>query len=195
MSTTEQDIEQAKDVYSTHVIVDHGPGRWLMKRADGCGNFWTEVIVGEAGTVIVHGDGPNMVFRSWGRRTYAHRLIGWVGNSNLGYIAEKIVCGEWSVYDEDQARQDVCDSLENYAEGSEIRRELVDLLTKDFYHSSTWANDAALHGRLFEIDCNGEWNVGHRPAWNLIAACAACSRLAELLDEQRLDEAQKVKST
>ena len=184
--TVEQDIEQAKATYATHVIVDRGPDRWRIRKADGCSNFWTEIIIGAAGTVIVHGDGPDLILRSWKNSESGRNLLRWVASSNLDYLAGSVACGKDRVYDAELARQyarELADQyIEDYGSTDATAKKLLDLVENP---STPWDDGVEIRVRLWDIDAELELEgLGLRPSWDLISAQAACARLTELLDDE-----------
>ena len=183
MSTVEEDIKEATKNYASHVITKRGDGRWSLNRVTG-NYFRTEVIHGDDGTVFVHGDGPEIAFRTHKRNAEPYSLIRWVADSSLRESGPKVFLGKSNDWDADLARRQLAAHTEEtiIEEGLPTKQleELRELATSPFFpenqHDMGEAMQTAVGSSL------DYWVPGIRWSWNLIAARAACKKLIALLD-------------
>lgn len=184
-SAVQADVDRATETYAQHQLGRclQGEGRWLLKRPND-GAFWAEIIHGEAGTILVHGDGPDIALRSWQWKANGIYLVRWIAQSNLGYLSEKVCMGKREFWDEDLARAGLADYIRECAsnyEDEKIPEAFGDLL------ADMPDNETDLLRRLHDAEPDGWWeggSFGVRPSWDLIGARAACRRLIELLDAE-----------
>lgn len=134
--TVEQRQKDADRIYANHVITSRNETSWVIKGADKM-SFWAEIMVGVRGALVMTGDGPDMILRSWYDHKKPRGLVHWVGHSSSGYIGEKVHAGKRFAFDGKQAVLDVLEFFESAFENYEERRhgdiaELRDRVLKDW---------------------------------------------------------------
>jgi len=180
----DRDILRGQQAYARHQIASarpfDAPSRWLLRRPED-NAYWTEIVILEAGTIVIHGDSPDIAFRWW-RTMPPAKLVRSVAMSNFDYLRQKIVMGDGYVYDTLSAESDVHQLLVDAEkdEEEELAQEL-----RDFIESPPdWANEQEIHEGLVSIKPDlWEFPFGRGPSTNLVFARAACRRLMELLDQ------------
>ncbi len=182
MSTVEDDIKRADTTYAKHEIKSRGEGRWLLQNPEWT-DMWTEILHCEAGTIIVHGDGPDIAFRSYVWNAEGHYLVRWAGRGGTDYIGSKVCMGEAESWDRDLALEELREYVgECIDDGETPGQGLVSLLMEDFPEHPHDLARAMYEANAYDHD---GWIPGTRPSWTLIAAQAACRRLTALLDAER----------
>lgn len=94
MTTSAQDTEalmqQAKNDYAEHVIVQSSADRWKLKRP-GTGDLWAEVAVLAKGTLLVHGDRDPILFGHLSNYEHPEEVVHWMARPrpDTGYFVEK----------------------------------------------------------------------------------------------------------
>lgn len=213
MRCSEITAEHADETFSRHEIYMTGPCRIYIRRPDE-GDMWTEIVLGAMGTLIVHGDGPDIAFRSWNRSTSFYHFMHWAGHSQPEYVRSKVCMGKATVFCEETARSSFVEAItERFrdlardifgedAEGADLRELLQtvsgsDRVTVKALDDLVDAVGAIPEARSeFEIwrviQENDPWglfdecyDLGTINSRNLMNAMAACRRAVWLIDNKR----------
>lgn len=161
--------------FDNHEIIRRKP-RSILLADPADNNLWTELLLGTRGALIVTGDGPDLILRSWRDSASLEGLIWWVAGSGLRYLSTKIVAGPGLVYCPDKAREDLlAESLEVDCYTAEQRAEFAELAETDL-----WSQDA-LYTSIHEIVEDWEGSPGLKPSQCLEWTWGACRRASELL--------------
>ena len=183
----ESEVAEADKVYATHQIEKPGEGRVFLKRPDE-GAFWTELIHGGAGTLIIHGDGPDIVFRSWRWKETMENLIYWVGHSDVGYMSSKVVMGKVHRFELSEAKRELREYGEELDEEQvDLKAAIVEFLEEDWrHHDGDDPFHAQVHEALSEHDSTiyEIFPLGRLVDSNFLLAQAACRRAHALLHDQ-----------
>ena len=171
MTTVEQDIAYATKIFKDHEIRRRTEDKALLQRSND-GAYWTEIVRGERGTLIIHGDGPDLMFRNW-HTAPLETLAAWVAEGGFPYLSTKVACGTGLIYDGDLAKVHLREHLLE-----EPDSEAKELLGLDLWGGHQEHEMIAELSDIFPD--SWEWKLGYRPSWNLIAAQAACKKLIEL---------------
>lgn len=166
------------NLYQNHQIIRRSPDRIYFADPKDC-NLWAEIVAGARGTLIFHGDGPDLILRSYRDSYTLEDLVRWVASNNVGYLATKVVAGEARVYSAEQARKDIEARIQELREDEEEARAKA---------LESWLDDTDFE---FEVpmrlslqasfDDAWEWNIGTVISEELIFLRNACIRCAELL--------------
>ena len=103
-----RDRELAADrAFSTMSILSESPTSLLLGRSDDS-NMITEFILGQWGTLVIHGDGPDLIVCSRSSFPSVRHAIRWVARNWLSkqyaYVTEKTVAGETHTFSVDEAK-------------------------------------------------------------------------------------------
>lgn len=209
----QRDIEeQAARDYAKHHIKLRGDGRWVLARkyedtGQWRSEFWTEIIVGADGSLIVHGDISPSIFCQYGKYTDPLQVVHWVAGSGVsGYLEQKarigfVESGSESLtksFDESVAiwelkhhLKDRLDELEVKHDGDENGDEEVAAWRRAIRNicSEHWAIvQRDLYDDLQDAECTDIdefiWSIGMVPSSRLYYAQAACRKLLELLHKE-----------
>jgi len=185
--------EQARQAFETHEISDRGEKRWTLSAKEGFTHS-VEIIVGKAGTILVHGDYGTHVF-AYGPDDNPLQTLKWMGRSQFGsYIVEKAQIGSGHndlvyVDDIDKFEYDIDELFENMGDWGLAPTELSDL-KEEFERAKRYASNGELHEARNVVARAGFdlWesagSLGRKIAPRLYYAHAAIRRLCDLLDEE-----------
>ena len=207
-ATRERDAKQA---YAGSVELVMSEDRALLSRPES-GIFKTEFILGWAGTLIIHGDCPDIILRSYSDQSGLEYLIRWAAQGGYDYIGSKAVAGQTKEFSWEEAQHQLSTDLldrirdhnefyddekhvecigalvENELERSDPRHALAELSEFIEQLGDEYSQDALFRELDGVVDCMDSYYEGHLgmiPAKNLIYAVAACKRAVAILDERR----------
>lgn len=149
--------------------------------------YWTEIVQGAKGTLIIHGSGPNIVFRAGKQKTFKE-LVRWAGNFEFKDISDnsEIVMGTAYRFDPKAAQYDLKEYISSFAKDSWPDAnvpKMLEMFCEDKNWHWTHQDEDLMYTTLLQIDSGSHqaFPLGHVPNTNFISAQAACRRLSELL--------------
>ena len=201
MYELDRDIELSKNSFTGHKIASEDESRATIRNPDNS-NYWTEIIQGQAGLLVIAGDGPDIALRTYRSGSTIEGLVRWCAGSNLDYLATKVAIGTARKHCPDAMAHDLreycvdqrdalgelpyeeCDdAAAQYAAGIEGVEELE--LVADGCYDLT---EGECWRRITDVCSDlGEYKFGQRYTSDLIAGREACRRLVELWDERKPD--------
>jgi hypothetical protein len=140
--------------------------------------FATEFLRGQLGSLLIHGDGPDLLIRTY-RDTPLLSKISLLATSNYDYITEKVVIGNAEEFSLDVFRQEIEDDIERHTKDEDVSTELVSSLKKLRLKTEC---EMSFRNAVWDYypdpsDCP---NYGTVPSNNLIMAKMAAKRVLEL---------------
>ncbi len=179
----DDEIKWANDLYQQHELVPPEIDRATISNE----TYWTEFVQGAHGTLIIHGTGPKIVFRSKEPKTFKE-LVKWAGIFEFNDSSDNsaIVMGTAYRFDAKAAQYDLREYISSFAKESwpdvSVPKRL-DVFCADTSWNWTNKEEDLLYTTLLKIDQNihQAFPLGHVPNTNFISAQAACRRLDELL--------------
>lgn len=168
-------IAEVARFYKNHEIVSSDDGRVLLQ-APGTRVGWAELLLGNCGSLICHGDEFFLAFRIPGSS-----FLDLVGELALDpvRVATRIVAGRPHVYLGECAREDVRYAAEDYEEGETEWLSLQSVINYQYL----WGDDQEdeVRQELMRIDSDSwEWSIGRRPSPELLRAQAVALRFIEV---------------
>ena len=202
MYDIEQEIQRAAASFAEHQIVTSSEDRAYICSPT-TSNYWTELISGRAGLLVIAGDGPNIALHTRRRDASLESLVRWCAGSNLDYLATKVSIGTAKVHDPEVMRQDLLawcaeqraeleelpheecdDAAAIFAAGMEGVEEIQSVADDchDLSEGECWRRIVDVHTDL------GEHSFGQRYTSDLVAAWEACRRLVAIWDRPATDK-------
>lgn len=173
------------DVFKDHELVrTAGDNRWTIKRP-GTSQFWAEIAILSAGTVVVHGDIEPAIFAHYsGNDNTAEGCLRWVAGmaDSLDYGREKMSIGMGKnlgvEYLPKKAERDIELLAERYKDRGETYEALMELADV-----APYKDRHEVYEEIYAItggaeDCQG---IGEVPSSRLLYAIGAVKRLVEIL--------------
>lgn len=165
--------------YRSHEILEQDPGKSILLQRPGCSNYWAEILFGRAGSLIITGDGPDIVLRRWSN--YSHEtMISWCATSGLDYLASKVMTRNGRIWSFDYA----VGELEGYArdyEGESLGKSALKMLER-IEKGYVGEEESEFHEEWHDVCRNWyEGRLGARPSMELIRAREICRRARTLL--------------
>lgn len=178
--------------YAQHEIRSESGNSWTLyhRSLNGVwrGTYWTQIIVGHSGSVIITGDGPDLIVRNWGVSETPEQALAVLerfAGSGPDYIAKKVVIGERYEIDVDKAREEISEYVAEYnaSRDEAIPSRLIDLDDLTTVHD---AHDVErvreeIYGETGECEIP---EFGRVISYNLLSAQAAARRLVAILRER-----------
>ena len=172
--------------YAQHEIRFESSNSWTLyhRKPDGewCGHYWTQIMIGHRGSIIVTGDGPDLIVRQWcDSEAHALSALQWLAGSSPNYMAEKVKAGERYSVDVDAANREITEF---------VKEHNADLDGDDpawiYLCGLTRVEEAADVQRVYEeiYEITGDFEIpefGRVISPNLLSAQAAARRLVALL--------------
>lgn len=173
--------------YAHHIVVRLEDHRILLKRP-GHSEYWTEFVAGSMGTLLIHGDGPDIVFRLWHREHTIESMIRWVARqTSPSYLASKILLGIKEEYDPVLAKQELREYIEDLDADDDSKGSLQDIFDEESYWWPEEQHD--LQKALLEVDPDlWEMHFGWKPPEALESLQAACRRCLACLEHLPRDD-------
>lgn len=196
----EQEKERNYDaVYENHQIVEESEKRVLMMRIDDEGEprfaFWIEFILGRSGTLMLHGDGPDMMYR-WYSNNDMRTYVEFVARGGC-YPASKVCSGTTEIFSEEEFENDLREYLDGRVQGEGISPDREDELFEDVMSEGRLGEYSGVYSKvhaqcaavevLSKVDPDvfevvGGWGVSQSP--EIMLCEAAARRLITLWDER-----------
>lgn len=166
--------------FEKHQIARRSPDR-IYFAEPGTSNLETEFILGARGTLIVHGDGPDFILRTYRDANGLEDLIRWAAGSPMDYLASKVVAGTARVYSSEQAQKDIRQMIQEWqADGEEEYANKLEAWSED----ADFEFEAVMRLSLSETFVDSwEWSVGIVPSEDFRWLKQACIRCAALLGD------------
>ncbi len=141
--------------------------------------FRTEFLCGQMGTLVVHGDGPDLLMRTYRAKSTLESKIRFLAENGYDYIASKVVIGETHTFNLDVFHHDIAEDINYYIENDDAEHAalLHNILDRT---ECKWTLQQAMWDEY--PDC--EWpSYGEVPSTNLVMAKMAARRALELLND------------
>lgn len=187
---TVKDAQWVTGIYADHKIIDRADDRATLDRYDSDHETYyrTEIIQGNAGTLVIHcRNGPNIAFQSGKEQELFRNLVGWVANSTIPDIHEKVIMGTVYRFDSEAARSELQEHMASFNADSWVNAATPEAL-ENFCKGTNWCwtneDEYRLHDAVLSVideDAHQIFPLGHVPSLNFLGALAACKRLHELL--------------
>jgi hypothetical protein len=176
----------AHEAFANHKIVSESDRRWSLRREiDGKtrSEFWTEIVVLDGGSMLVHGDIEHVIFSRYTDTKDPLDVLRWIGEcTDFGwYVTQKATIGtghELIEVIDDAAFRDDLKRIAKEDRGAVI--EIRDALRKLDYgeHPKMVLHDLCVSGK---VDTESLVGVGKVTDARVYFAHAATKRLCELL--------------
>lgn len=179
--------------FENHSAKKVGPGHWMLKNPKN-GQFWCDVVVHTGNrAVTVWGDIDTCTFAYYDGTSGAEGAIGWVAGMSGGYMLEKARIGMgragddcFTSYDHNLAAEDLekYRSLDDGEERSQIVTDYIERVASED-DEAAWKKDFVTDTHAYD-----GWEIvsaiGRRPSARVVLAQAACARLYELLEADKV---------
>lgn len=182
----------ANDSFRNHAIASRENGRWLLRNPS-TSIFWTEIIVGHGGYLIVNGDIDHVI---WGRFNDRYddpeRVLRWIGSHSVvdSYTAGKAVIGTGAQLAQEVDPRvyayDLLFAIEDEKDGAakeDIDNDYISMLNEAITHVTRGDDLRDVSNFLWDADVDPELisSLGCVPAVRVYYAHAAVVRLHALL--------------
>lgn len=200
-------MEDARNSFAKHQIVESSHGRWLVKQP-GTSTFWFEVIVLAGRKLLVHGDISPVIFAYFhaneklSAEDNALATVHWMavrGRPDDHYFVEKAMIGSNTAdtvytHDDDTLSEEIQDLIKQASEGEGDGDGAVDSKKRDLREALEHALDMVGDSTHEEVQrevyeaLNGDGESvpsGKIVSTTMVFAHAALQRLDTLLKESR----------
>lgn len=171
-----------KDTFKNHKLVKSGDDRWIIRRP-GTSQFWVEIAILSAGTVMIHGDIAPAIFAHYSGDS-TEGCLRWVAEmaNNFEYGSAKMSIGMLenlgAEYRSKKAEEDIENLAERYEHDEEKHEKLMELADMAPYKERH-----EVYEEIYDITGEAEdcYGIGEAPSSRFLLAVSAVERLVELL--------------